>query len=103
MHVQQWACILLWYAEGENEAPGHLSAFKSRTLNQMPLRTGVSRTGTILFGKLTDCAELRGSETMPESKADIDFTSDGEHTTFSANTPAGEQLLDCSELGPAIN
>jgi hypothetical protein len=35
---------------------------------------------------------------MPESKADIDYSSDGEHTTFSANTPAGEQLLDGREL-----
>jgi hypothetical protein len=35
---------------------------------------------------------------MPESKADIDYTSDGEHTTFSANTPAGEQLLDGAQL-----
>jgi hypothetical protein len=35
---------------------------------------------------------------MPESKADIEYTSDGEHTTFSANTPAGKQLLDGPEL-----
>jgi hypothetical protein len=35
---------------------------------------------------------------MPESKADIDYTSDGEETTFSANTPAGKKFLDSSEL-----
>ncbi len=35
---------------------------------------------------------------MPELKADIDYTSDGANTTFSANTPAGEGYLGGREI-----
>jgi hypothetical protein len=35
---------------------------------------------------------------MPEVKGDIDYASDSEETTFSANTPAGETFLGGPEL-----
>jgi hypothetical protein len=35
---------------------------------------------------------------MPELKADIDYTSDGDDTTFSANTPAGQEYLGGPEI-----
>jgi hypothetical protein len=35
---------------------------------------------------------------MPVSKPDIEYTSDGEETTFSANTPAGEKYLGEREV-----
>lgn len=35
---------------------------------------------------------------MAELKADIDYSSDGANTTFSANTPAGEKYLGGSEI-----
>lgn len=35
---------------------------------------------------------------MPELQGDITYSSDVEETTFSANTPAGEEFLDGAEL-----
>jgi hypothetical protein len=35
---------------------------------------------------------------MPEAKPDIEYSSDGEETTFTANTPAGEEFLRSPEL-----
>lgn len=35
---------------------------------------------------------------MPELQGDISYSSDADETTFSANTPAGEEFLEAAEL-----